>query len=258
MRTSILILLMLLLMALSFPVNAIDKDLLLHLSFDEEGKMAKDETGKTKGGTILGGVKWVEGKFGNALELDGKGGYVEIELTEELIFQKESSFTMDIWMKSEHATSNNKGIFGTYGPTKPTVHFGLYHLEDGGKSNMLFTVPGANVEDAQKDRVNDGEWHHLAGVRDRKAGVIKLYIDAKLIGETNDPGNDPDNGMGKIWLGNHLNRWWVVTLDEARIWNRALSETEISRLMESNIMAIIPTSDKLTATWSKIKAGSVD
>jgi hypothetical protein len=161
-------------------------------------------------------------------------------------------------MKSEHATSNNKGILGTYGPTKPPLHFGLYHLEDGGKSNMLFTVPSANVEDSQKGRVNDGEWHHLAGVRDRKAGVIRLYIDAKLIGEQNDPGNNPDNGMGKIWLGNHLNRWWLVTFDEVRIWNRALTETEITRLMESNVMAITPTSDKLTTTWSNIKAGVAD
>ena len=170
MRNSTIVLLVMLLMALSFSVNATDKDLLLYLSFDEEGKVAKDETGKTKDGTILGGVKWVEGKFGKALELDGKGGYVEIELTAELIFTEKSSFTLDLWMKSKHPTSNNKGILGTYGPTKPTVHFGLYHLEDGGKSNILFTVPGANVEDSQKDRVNDGEWHHLAGVRDRKSG----------------------------------------------------------------------------------------
>lgn len=247
------VLLVMLLMALSLPVNAADKDLLLYLSFDEEGKVVKDETGKTNGGTILGGVKWVAGKFGNALELDGKGGYVEVELADELIFKEDSSFTLEIWMKSEHATSNNKGVLGTYGPTKPTLHFGLYHLEDGGKSNMLFTVPGANFEDSNKGRVNDGKWHHLVGVRDRKAGVIRLYIDAKLIGEQNDPGNNPDNGMGKIWLGNHLNRWWLVTFDEARIWNRALSETEIARLMASNVMAVTSTSDKLTTIWGLIK-----
>lgn len=242
-----------LIMLFSIVSEATEEGLLLYLSFDEEGKVAKDETGKTKGGTILGGVKWVEGKFGKALELDGKGGYVEIELTAELIFTEKSSFTLDLWMKSKHPTSNNKGILGTYGPTKPTVHFGLYHLEDGRKSNMLFTVPGANVEDSQKDRVNDGEWHHLAGVRDRKSGVIRLYIDAELIGENNDQGNNPNNGMGKIWIGNHLNRWWLVTFDEVRIWNRDLSETEIARLMESNIMATTSTSDKLTTTWGSIK-----
>ncbi|MBC8459641.1 MAG: LamG domain-containing protein [Deltaproteobacteria bacterium] len=155
-------------------------------------------------------------------------------------------------MNSQHATSNNKGILGTYGPTKPTVHFGLYHLEDGGKSNLLFTVPGANVEDSQKGRVNDGEWHHLAGVRDTEAGIIMSYVDAKIIGEQDDPGNNPDNGMGKVWLGNHLNRWWPVRLDEVRIWGRALSETEIARLMKSNIMAV-SLRDKLTTAWGSIK-----
>ena len=60
MRTCLLMLLALLLIA--FPVKAVDKDLLLYLSFDEEGKVAK-------GGTIFGDVKWVEGKFGKTLEL---------------------------------------------------------------------------------------------------------------------------------------------------------------------------------------------
>ena len=41
----------------------------------------------------MGGVEWVDGRFGEALELDGTSGYVEIELTPELIAIENDSFT---------------------------------------------------------------------------------------------------------------------------------------------------------------------
>lgn len=50
----------LLLIVLVFPVKAFDEDLLLYLSFDEEDEVVKDETDKTEGGIITGGVEWVE------------------------------------------------------------------------------------------------------------------------------------------------------------------------------------------------------
>ena len=47
--------------------------------FDEgKGTAAKDAAGKGLDGVIKGNAKWVNGKFGKALELDGKTAYVEI------------------------------------------------------------------------------------------------------------------------------------------------------------------------------------
>lgn len=81
------------------PIKAFDDSLLLYLPFDNvTGGVAKDPTGKTGGGKIIGGTKIAPGKRGRALELDGETGYVEIGLTPELIEAERDSFTAELWL----------------------------------------------------------------------------------------------------------------------------------------------------------------
>jgi hypothetical protein len=49
--------------------------------FDEgEGDVAEDSSGNGNSGTLMNGPKWVEGKFGEALEFSGAGDYVDTGL----------------------------------------------------------------------------------------------------------------------------------------------------------------------------------
>ncbi len=48
--------------------------------FDEgQGDSAGDSSGYNRDGNLQGGAKWVEGKFGKALELNGKDAWVDIQ-----------------------------------------------------------------------------------------------------------------------------------------------------------------------------------
>ena len=68
----------------------------IFLSTAATGKVARDLTGKTKGGIINGGAKIVPGLRGKALELDGGSGYLQIELTPEMIEAERNSFTAEL------------------------------------------------------------------------------------------------------------------------------------------------------------------
>ena len=84
------------------PVKAVNENLLLYLSFDSgDGKLARDLTGKTKGGVINRGTKIVQGIRGKALELDGESGYLEIELTPDMIEAERNAFTAELWLKTK-------------------------------------------------------------------------------------------------------------------------------------------------------------
>lgn len=252
MRILFLMLLPLLLITLVSPVKALDEDLLLILSFDVEGREGTDETGRTKGATIIGGVKLVDGKFGKALELDGKSGYLEVEETAELTFNEESSFTVEFWTKTTHKPMflQPLGLTGTYGATLPPRLWNIW-LRENAAFFFALKEPWSAMA-SQITEVNNGEWHHVAAVRDRKDKVMRLYLDGKLLVDDRDDSVNIDSGQGKFWIGLHRDRFWPVAFDEFRIWGRALSDTEIAEAMVSAIMAADPLG-KLATAWGSIK-----
>ncbi|MTD71512.1 hypothetical protein GKZ86_19635 [Flavobacterium sp. LC2016-13] len=81
--------------------------------------------------------------------------------------------------------------------------------------------------------INDGNWHFLTAVR--RSNVLELYVDGKLI-----PSNPRSNISPPIDVSNNLPlmignvaqaqepfRQFTGSLDEVRVWSRALSAAEI-------------------------------
>ncbi len=76
--------------------------------FDEgKGTVAEDLLGNELDGTLKGDPKWVDGKFGKALELDGSGAFVEVPGHEN----PREEITVSIWVKSKTDTWNQHGFF---------------------------------------------------------------------------------------------------------------------------------------------------
>ena len=80
----------------------------------------------------------------------------------------------------------------------------------------------------------DNQWHHVAGVVDRTAEEIRLYIDGNLDGSasmsafnSDDIDNDGPLIMGARYVGDHIfGNYSPDLLDEIRISNAALSPDE--------------------------------
>ena len=258
--------------AMVLPVHALDDSLLLYLTFDNiTDKVARDTTGKTKGGKIIGGAKVItSGAHSRALELNGTDGYVEIELSPEMIEAERDSFTAEFWMQTRAQGIPEAGqwfiglgIFGGFGPKDHFHgHWTLFLLAN---DILQFNVVNASQHSndgrdgvlIEKPVVNDGAWHHVVAVRDEDSKQIRVYIDGDLAGEaldiTRGLNSKPDDPKArrKIWLGNHLEVFWSVKFDEVRFWNRALSADEISKNMTwFSVRAL----DKLPLTWGEIKA----
>jgi beta-galactosidase len=80
--------------------------------------------------------------------------------------------------------------------------------------------------------VNDGRWHHLAGVYDGKK--ISLYVDGKQDASKAAWGNGDKNNY-PVYIGENsesLGRPWNGLIDDVRIYSYALSEAEVKALYE--------------------------
>jgi hypothetical protein len=246
------------LMFLAIEAEAtLTEGLVLHLSFDQntvQGDKVEDLSTQGNDGIIYGEAEIAEGKYGQAVLFDGIDDYVEVPLTDSITFTTGSSLTVQAWIKTEEPPPSNDGIVGVYrestaafwnmhisGDAATRGHVG-FNLRDVGKAhstNILTTVP-----------LNDGQWHHLAGVRDQGQKKARFYVDGELVGEVDDETDDINSGQS-IWIGEHLSRFYEGLVDEVKVWNRPLTANEIVSAM-NEAAAVAPTA-RIVVSWGSIK-----
>jgi len=229
--------------------------------FDEdEGEVATDSSGNGNDGVIMGGVQWTgEGKFGGALEFNGEDGWVEVPDDDSLEFPAGVDFTLACWLKVTTPEATPPMIVAkNYQPAEVRPWYALYYADQskaatGNVSLFLRDDAGTSFNIASTTNIEDGEWHHIAGTREK--GTLRLYVDG--VEEASIDGADFDVGTNDAPLHfmSHLSRFMGGFLDEVFIVRRALSADEVGRIMTNGIdmMLAVSSLDKLPTTWAKIK-----
>jgi len=109
---------------------------------------------------------------------------------------------------------------------------------DGGE--FLIKKDGVAYRVNSNTNVNDGEWHHIAATYG--SGGMKLYVDGNLEGVNTEfsgelPKNDDDVWIGRNYNPLNTSGYFKGNIDEVSMWNRALSQEEISSIYNSNSIA---------------------
>jgi len=221
------------------------------------GKVAIDASGNGHDGELVGNAGWEKnGKFGSALSCDGTEAYVMVPDSED--FEFDGDFTIACWIQNSQPPSNHSS-FVTKGYDKPSGAGGdarpwylLYFLTTGTVDMFLRDSNGTNSRAQGVTPVNDGKWHHIVGLKD--GDQVRIYVDGKEDGTA--PAVDDTYGKNDqpLVFMVHYHRWIKGLLDEVAIFNRALSEDEISSLMNGlqSVLAV-DTKGKLATTWAKLK-----
>jgi len=220
--------------------------------FDEgSGKVAEDSSGNGNDGEFIGKPKWVEGKFGEALEFDGASTCVKISpgLTDL------ENITVVVWVYSEDdwGKTTRQEIWcgsNTYGDylllredERGDWHAGeaMWHWYDGGSWGA---IPSGSLKNQT--------WYHLAGSYD--GSDLKLYLNGKLVGSES---TSIASGSMDTCIGCHPTptNWWNGMIDEVAVFDIALTEEEIKSIITYGLENMNPVSPsgRLSTTWGKIK-----
>lgn len=237
-------------------------------TFDEgSGHRVADSSGNNNHGTILPADApeplWGTGQFAGALSFSGRDGFhVNIPASESVnsvrnqvtvaafVFPRTLwpggvsdtayiSIVQRQWRKDLHPDLYYLG-YGPLnhqtthdGPLQYKWHIGLVDdgAPDGGEVDLYRRVQG---DEAPK--VN--EWVHMAGTYDSQSGVVRLYVDGHVIGESIRPGElrmDTETETRPLVIGCEINFEQVAgTFDgyiaDVQLYSRALSPEEISDL----------------------------
>ncbi|MHC4624783.1 MAG: S8 family serine peptidase [Planctomycetota bacterium] len=205
-----------------------------HWKFDEgQDDIAYDSVGSNHG-ALVGDPHWVAGLFDGALSFDGAEDYVKVPDSRHLDFGSGSSFTLSVWVG--YTTSNAVRIQQKYDPSSENGYAILANTEDVNVGTISFrTWSGGTARKAYYDAdCNDGEWHLAAGVRDQLTERMYLYLDGVKRDEVAENRRDLKN-TGDLHIGTGWNAdgyFLEGLLDDARIYDRALSEEEMQQLYQ--------------------------
>ncbi len=88
-------------------------------------------------------------------------------------------------------------------------------------------------------------WHYIVGVLDRAQDSLLVYVDGVLEGKAVGPGGGIINPSSRCVIGHWLTNGGVHKnfyghIDDVRVWNKALSETEIRETMCSKLQGNEP------------------
>jgi len=242
--------------------SIVESGLVSYWSFDAAdivGDKAKDGAGNNDG-TIVGDPEVVEGKVGDALELNGVDQYVEVTTPADgsLDFGADIDFTIAAWINvseppDDQYTIISKGDRGS----NPRI---LFKIMGEQVYITLANEPGGGPKPdfSSITPVVDGEWHYVALVVDRHNATM-IYVDGVLdaegmAAEDTDVNTESPLHIGKSHQdGNDARRFFKGIIDEVSIYNRALDGDEIEHNRTAEGLAVEPSTEKLALTWGQIK-----
>ena len=203
---------------------------------------AADSSGGGHDGEIFGEPKWVDGKIGGAMELDGDD-WIEMPGTSAAdgYAGLEGEVTWTAWFKT-----SGSGVINTLMAQGPA---GAAHIQGNRSINIEASgvimirahSVGALTSLNSTAVVNDGEWHHVAVTiafeTDGTNDTMKVYIDGDLsMGYETDTVNiNQHSGPASdfiVTLGARGTTPFNGLIDDVRIYDHVLSEVEILSAME--------------------------
>lgn len=191
---------------------------------DGEGAIIKDQSGHGLDGRIMGQGKWVEGRFGKAVELNGVDTWIDCGRDPSLNIGEKIS--LEMWVKL-FATQGGGGI-GRYGKEGGYLLTPVWR-DDGKPWFFVRKSPPPTLFVAiGQAPLPLHVWHHLIATAE-KGGDSRLYVNGELVAQnqlTHDFGAKPSVSMNLI-LGKYGESLLKGVIDEVKIYNRILTETEI-------------------------------
>ena len=202
-----------------------------HWKFDEtSGTSASDSSGNNNTGTLTNSPTWTTGKINSALSFDGVNDYADIGTMNV----SGSGITIAAWVKADSFSSAiDTRFISKANSTSEQGHYWMLGQTNSGGDKLRFRLKaGGSTQTliASSGDLPTGTWFHAIATYD--GSTMRLYKDGIEVGsvaksgtidiDATIPANIARNPDGS----NHMDG----TMDDVRIYNRALSTSDIQAL----------------------------
>ncbi len=218
--------------------SSLNSGLVGHWTFNEgSGCTTYDSSGNSNHGSLepdcpIDSPNWIEKTHPNyALEFNGSSDYVSMIMGLESQFGI-GDFSVSFWINPQSNEGDNlMNIMSANSSTQPTGSLGWGF--DWTRNNQIRFYARSSLgayHTAGGGSLNPGNWYHIVGIRE--AGVRKISVNAVLTVGGSDSDMDYDKNVVINIAGARSGPrdYFDGLLDDIRIYNRALTEGEISAI----------------------------
>jgi hypothetical protein len=200
--------------------------------FDEAtGTTATDASGRGHTGTISGATRVTTGRHGRALSFDGVNDMVTVADTNALDLT--NGMTLEAWIQPAAVGSAWRTVLIKEQPGD--LIYALYAGDGGGRpASHIFTTADRGISATTATPI--GTWTHLATTYD--GANLRVFVNGTQVATRAQTGNiRASTGALRIGGNNVWAEWFSGLIDEARIYNRALTAAEIQADMAAPVSA---------------------
>ena len=221
---------------------------------DGKGDVAIDSTGNGHDGTLTNGPKWVDGKYGKALNLDGAKSWVKIPETDAFALQ---NFTITFFVKPG---AQDEAIVSLIDYSHTPANW-VVQSENAMGSKLWYMGYRGNDNTWQVDAAGyveftEGAWQHIAYVKTEEK--VLSYKDGVLANTRKNPNPKVEYTKTPLnigaWMG--TSRFFNGDIDEVMIYDGVLSADDVKSIATKGIIngAVVLPSGKLSIAWGELKS----
>lgn len=192
------------------------------------GSTVSDSIAPAANGTTSGSVSWVTGQRG-PWAVQYTGGHADCGYPTKLDLT--GAMTVSAWVKPT-TISNADTIVSKKGNNKNGWHLAL---SSTGKPTFEVaygaTAPGTIIAVTAPTALTAGAWAHITGIYEPGVSV-RLYVNGSLVATTTTTQTSQRNSGAQVRIGKRPSNVdpFNGSIDEVRIYNRALTTTEVAAL----------------------------
>jgi hypothetical protein len=193
-------------------------------AFDEStGTTVADRSGTGNTGTLAGPTWAATGRFGSALNFDGVDDRVVVADANSLDLT--TGMTLEAWVRPTAAGGVWRTVVAKNAPG--TIAYNLY-------ANRNTNRPAIEVNLGGRLRTTNGTaqlplntWSHVAATYD--GANLRLFVNGAQVATAAFTGSLLTSA-GELWIGGNSvwSEWFAGSIDEVRVYNRALTAAQIA------------------------------
>ncbi|MDE1975232.1 MAG: peptidoglycan-binding protein [Patescibacteria group bacterium] len=201
---------------------------------------ANDASGNGNNGTLVGSPTFTTGVVGSgAVSLDGTSQYVTTGSTGASTLNVGSgSFTVSTWIKTSYTSVTDKAIVAKRNNSANTESGYSIKIVNG-KADFYFGDGTNGRSDNSSINVADQGWHLLTMVIDRSSNLKIGYVDGSVQVSHDISTIGAQTNTDALCIGSTCynvdsgqSRYFPGSIDDVRIYNRALSAPEVSSIYQ--------------------------